>query len=65
MSELVNRRTAQHARTDGDQFDPQARVDAELKKIPKPPLWDTQSSAVRLTWLRGQSREIKARLGIK
>ncbi len=65
MSDLINRRTAQHARVNGEQFAHQDRVDAEMKRLPRPPLWDSQSSATRLTWLRGQKREIKARLGIR
>ncbi len=65
MSELINKRTAYSTGNNNEQLDAQARVDAELKKIPKPPLWDKASAAVRLTWIHGHAREIKARLGLR
>ncbi len=65
ISDIITARTAQIAINNAEQFSSQDRVDVELKKIPKPALWDKASSAVRLAWLHGHTREIKARLGIR
>jgi hypothetical protein len=65
MADLINARTAKLRDNVIDQGADAARVEAELKRVPKPALWDSQSATSRRAWLLGQEREIKARLKIR